>query len=154
MSLSQYWKACTKVMLRMPPAATAPVTTKATTSAADPVGRAGEDLQRQPGALELGQQVEPADADDEERWRAGARPADSSRASAKSGRVYAPERRSGAATKQQQDEIAGGVADRVPEHVGALDEHQAGDAEEGGGGEVLAADGGRVEAGPTVREAT
>ncbi len=30
-SLSQYWKACTKVMLRIPPAATAPVSTSATT---------------------------------------------------------------------------------------------------------------------------
>ncbi|GAV43698.1 hypothetical protein Saa2_06653 [Streptomyces acidiscabies] len=30
MSFSQYWKACTKVMLRMPPAATVAVTTTAT----------------------------------------------------------------------------------------------------------------------------
>jgi hypothetical protein len=32
---------------------------------AEPLGRSGEHGQRQPGALELGQQVEPADADDE-----------------------------------------------------------------------------------------
>jgi hypothetical protein len=31
-SLSQYWKACTNVMARMPPSATLPVTTTATSS--------------------------------------------------------------------------------------------------------------------------
>lgn len=112
----------------------------------EPVGRAGEHGEGESGALQLGQQVEPADADDE-----GARePPYRVRGEPGLGEVG---QRVGAGAaqrggdEQQQHQIAGGVADRVPEHVRALDEDEARDAEEGGGGEVLAADGGRVEAG-------
>ena len=53
----------------------------------------------------------------------------------------------GCGDEYQQHEVAGRPADGVPEHVGAERQHQAGDAEEGGGGEVLAADGRGVESG-------
>ena len=46
--------------------------------------------------------------------------------------------------EQQQRQVAGGEADRVPEHVDAVLEDQAGDAEEGRRGQVFAADRGRV----------
>lgn len=114
---------------------------------ADPFGRAGEDLQRQARPLELRQQVEPADADDEQ---AGQTP-HPGRFEAGLGEVG--ERvRAGAAQRggdeDQQHQVSGGVTDGVPQHVGALEQDEPGDAEEGGGGEVFAADGGGVEAGP------
>ena len=60
-------------------------------------GTPEQDLQRQSGALELRDQVQRADDDDDDH-RERAQPAEPSRNSAKSGTVYAPERRSGAAT--------------------------------------------------------
>ena len=57
--------------------------------------------------------------------------------------------------EHEQHEVAGGVADREPEHVGAVGEDQPGDAEERRGGEVLAADRRGVPAAATPRgEAT
>lgn len=113
---------------------------------AERVGCAGEDGQRESCALELGQQVQPADADDE-----GSREA-SYRVRGEAGLGEVGEGvGAGAAQRggdeQQEDQVSGRVADRVPEHVGALHEDRAGDAQERGRGEVFAADGGRVEAG-------
>ncbi|GKQ35395.1 hypothetical protein ALMP_19380, partial [Streptomyces sp. A012304] len=113
---------------------------------AEGVGRPGEDGERQPRALELRQQIEPADADDE-----GAREP-SYRLGGEAGLGEVGEGvGAGAAQRggdeKEQHQVAGGVADRVPEHVRALHQDQARDAEEGRRGEVLAADGGRVEAG-------
>ena len=85
-SLSQYCIACTRVIERIPPAATLAITTSTDEQAAHPGRRPRHDAQREPGPLQLGQQVEPPDADHEQRGQ----PADrvlSSRASAKSGRV-------------------------------------------------------------------
>ncbi|KYG51306.1 hypothetical protein AWI43_28060 [Streptomyces sp. WAC04657] len=115
--------------------------------AADPVGGAGEDLQGEPGALELRQQVQPADADDEEAGEPPGAPGFEPGLGEVGEGVRAGAAQRGG-DEDQQDEVAGGVADRVPEHGGALDEDESGDAEEGGGGEVLAADGGGVEARP------
>ena len=97
MSLSQYWNACTKVMLRIPPVATLNTTTTATSRPPT-----------QPGAPVARVTVRPAPTSCGSRYsqpmvttrtlaiRRTDR--DSVRASAKSGSVYAPERRSGAAT--------------------------------------------------------
>ncbi len=65
---------------------------------ADPLGTAHGHLQGDARPLELGEQVEAADQDHGRRWRRGAGPDEPSRPSAKSGMVYAPKRRSGAAT--------------------------------------------------------
>ena len=97
MSFSQYWKACTNVMLRIPPESTLRITTTAMT--VPPT---------QPGAPVTVPNVMPAP------WNCGSRysqpmattsrletrrtTGDSSRTSAKSGSVYAPDLRSGAAT--------------------------------------------------------
>ncbi|CAM5690368.1 hypothetical protein SVIOM74S_09475 [Streptomyces violarus] len=113
---------------------------------AEPVGRPGQHRQGQSGALELGQQIQPAHADDE----GTGQPPYGLGGEAGLGEVG---KRVGAGAAQrggdeeEQDQVAGGVADRVPEHVGALHQHEARYAQEGGGGEVLAADGGGVEAG-------
>src|SRR5690606_17704392 len=102
--------------------------------------------QGEPGALQLGQQIQPADADHQ---HAG-HPPDRLRGEPRLGEVG---QRVGAGAAQrggdeeQQHQIAGGVADRVPEHVRALDQDEPGDAQEGRGGEVLAADRGGVQPG-------
>ena len=107
--------------------------------AAHPPRRAGHQPQREAGALELRDQVEPADEDDEHRAQVAQRP----RAEPPLGEVG---QRVGARAAQrrghqdQQDEVADGVADRVPQRVHALVVDEPGDAEEGGGREVLAAD--------------
>ena len=112
----------------------------------DPGRRVDGRGEGQPGALELGKQVEPADRDDQDR----AQGPDRARAEPSLGEVG---QRIGAAAAQrrsdehQQHEVAGRPADRVPEHLGAGGEHQRGDPEEGGGGEVLAADRAPVEPG-------
>ncbi len=62
-SLSQYWKACTKVIERIPPDSTLRSTTTATTSPPAQGGRPVAAAQGQPGALELRHHVEPADRD-------------------------------------------------------------------------------------------
>ena len=106
---------------------------------AEPGRCAGHGLQRQPGALELRQEVEPADPEDED----GAQPAH--RAALEPGlgevrqRVGAgPAQRGG--DEDEQHEVAHRVADGEPQHVGAEGVDQPGDAEERGGREVLAAD--------------
>ena len=68
MSFSQNWNACTKVIERMPPAATTTATMTAT--ATDPAhgGQAGRDAHRERRALQLRHDVEPADDDDEQCW--------------------------------------------------------------------------------------
>ena len=132
---------------RIPPGLTDASTTSATTSEPAHGGRADRGAQRHAGALELRQQVEPADADDQHR----AQLAHAARAQPGLGEVG---QRVGARATQrsgdehQQDEVAGGPADRVPEHLRAEGQQQAGDAEEGGGGEVLPADRAGVEPRP------
>ena len=65
-SLSQYWNAWTKVIARMPPSATLAVTTAGDQQGPTGYGRTGHRGQREPGALQLRHQVEPADEDDED----------------------------------------------------------------------------------------
>lgn len=113
---------------------------------AHPVGCAGEDLQGEARALELGQEIEPADTDDEE----AGEPAHGGGLQPGLGEVgegVGPGTAEGRSHQYQQDEVAGGVSHRIPEHVRPLEQHQPRDAEEGRGGEVLTADGRRVEAG-------
>ena len=84
--LSQYWKACTKVMPFMPPLAIPSVTMAPSTTTPIQYRPAHGDLQGDPGPLELGEQVEAADQD----HGGGGRPAQAgepSRPSAKSGMV-------------------------------------------------------------------
>ena len=85
-SLSQNWKACTKVIERMPPGLTDASTTSATTSEPAQRGAPIVDAQGDAGALELRQEVEPADGDDQHRAQLRT-PRESRRASAKSGSV-------------------------------------------------------------------
>ena len=66
-SFSQYWKACTKVMLRIPPEVTLASTTRATITAPSQSGAPMVAVRVTLGALELRQQVEPADRDHEQR---------------------------------------------------------------------------------------
>ncbi len=113
---------------------------------AQPAGRPAEHGQRQSGALELRQQVQPADPDDEGS-REPPHPLGGEPCLGEVGQRVGARAAQRGGDEEEQDEVAGGVADRVPEHVGPLDEDQSGDAEEGGGGEVLAADGGGVQAG-------
>ena len=111
---------------------------------ADPVRRAEHPLQRDARALHLRQQVEPAD-DEHERGRRLAQAARPQAADGEIGdgvRAEPPQRRR---HQQQQDQVAGGVADRVPQCAEALRHDQPGDAEEGGGRQVLTRDGGGVE---------
>ena len=101
--------------------------------------RAGDGAQGDPGALELREQVEPADADDEQRRQR----AHVARLQAGLGEVgervgaRSPQR---SGDEDQEHDVADGVADGEPEHVGAERVDEAGDAEERRGGEVLAAD--------------
>ena len=112
--------------------------------AAEPGVEAGGQPQRQARALELGDQVEPADADDQHRRDRPDVPRPEPGLGEVGQRVGARAAQRGG-DQDQQHEVAGGPADGVPEHLRAEGEHQAGDAEEGGGGEVLAADRRRVE---------
>ena len=108
--------------------------------------RAGDGAQRDPGALELREEVEPPDADDEQRRERS----HSARLQARLGEVgervgaRSPQR---SGDEDQEDDVADGVADGEPEHVGAERVDEAGDAEERRGGEVLAPDGRGVPAG-------
>ena len=65
-SFSQYWKACTNVMLRMPPVATLNTTTTATSRPPTQLGAPVVRLTRETGADQLRQQVEPADRHDQD----------------------------------------------------------------------------------------
>ena len=146
MNFSQNCSACANVIERMPPdhdrGQRRPRTT---TSPPSPARRAGLGAQRQGRALQLRHEVEPADQHDQ---HAG-HPADRGRAQPDLGevgqrvRAAAPQR---GGHQREQDQVAGGVADRVPEHVEAEGEDEPGDAEEGRGGQVLAADRRRVPA--------
>ena len=113
--------------------------------ATDPGGRPGDGLQGQAGALELRQEVEPPDPEHQDR----AEPADDRALQPGLGEVG---QRVGAGPPQrgrhqnQEHEVADGVADREPQHVGAEGVDEAGDPQERGGREVLAADGGGVPA--------
>ena len=99
--MSQYWKACTKVMLRMPPDVTFARTTAPTMTGTDPGRGARRRAQRDARALELREQVEPADRDHHQRAD-GAHPREPSRASAGRAAWQAPDRRSGAATRTRR----------------------------------------------------
>ena len=86
-SLSQYWKAWTKVIERIPPEVTLTSTTTPTTTGPTQVGAPTGGGQGQPGALELRQQVEPADGQHQQREHSARTRREPSRASAKSGSV-------------------------------------------------------------------
>jgi hypothetical protein len=113
--------------------------------ASEPARRTGLRRQRQPGPLQLWHQIEPAD-DDHQHARD---PAHDHRLEPDLREVG---QRVGAAASQrrrhhgEQDQVAGGVADRVPERVVAVGQDQPGDAQERGSGKVFAADRGRVPA--------
>ena len=97
-SFTQYWKAWTKVMLRIPPTATLSGDHHADHHRADPGRRAGDRVAgsaRRPATAAPGRASRSAPRS---RWPAPRSAPECSRASAKSGSVYAPERRSGAAT--------------------------------------------------------
>ncbi len=129
----------------MPPAATAASTTAQTISAASPVRGAGLRRQRQAGALQLRDEVQPADEHDQHARGAADdhRPQPDLREVGQRVRPAAPQRRG---DQRQQHQVARGVADRVPQHVEPVGEDQPGDAEERCGREVLAADRGGVPA--------
>ena len=96
-SLSQYWMAWTRVIDRIPPAVTLARTTTATMRLPSAGARAGDRAERDLGTLELWQEIEPLDADDQQ----GRESADLSGLQPRLGEVgevYAPDRRSGAAT--------------------------------------------------------
>ncbi len=112
---------------------------------ADPPRGPGDGPQREAGALELRQQVEPADADDEHRRQ----PAHGPRPQPDLGEVR-QRVRAGAAQRRrdecEEDQVARGVPDRVPEDVDAEGEDEARDAEERRRRQVLPTDRGRVPA--------
>ena len=106
---------------------------------ADPVGRAEDRPQGDPRPLELGQQVEPAD----EQHEAGGQPAHRQRVEPALGEVgngVGAEAAQGGGHQQQEDEVAGGEPDRVPQHVDPVLHDETGHAEERRRGEVLAGD--------------
>ena len=82
----QYCIAWTKVIERIPPAPTAAGDDDRHEQGPDPLRRTRHERQRQPGALELRHEVQPADRHDEHRGEP-AHEHDPSRASAKSGSV-------------------------------------------------------------------
>ena len=111
---------------------------------AGPAGRADRGLEGDAGALELREEVEPADGDHQHRAHRPDHAGVEARLGEVGQRVGAgPAQRRG--HQHEQHEVAGRPADRVPEHLRAEGQHQAGDAEEGRGGEVLPADGAGVE---------
>ncbi len=96
-SLSQYWNACTNVTLRIPPDTTFTVTTTATISPPNQSGAPVTVCSVRPAPLNCGSRYSHAMAIASPlatRRTTG----EENRASAKSGSVYAPDRRSGAAT--------------------------------------------------------
>ena len=100
--------------------------------------------QRERGTLQLGHEVEPADQHHQQAGlrRTAVEPAGAGRSRA----ACTPRAAQRGGDESEQDQVAGGVADRVPQHVEAVGEHQPGDAEERRRGQVLAADRGRVPA--------
>src|SRR5215218_1672124 len=96
-SFSQYWKACTNVMLRMPPQNTLTRTTAPTSSPPTHGGVPATVPSERPAPWNCGMRYSQPTATTS-REEVPRTDRDSSRASAKSGSVYAPERRSGAAT--------------------------------------------------------
>ena len=123
-SLSQYWKAWTKVMPFIPPLAMPSVTTRPSTTTPIQYGPADGHLQGEPGALQLGQQVEAADEQDHDRGG----PAQGGRVQPPLGEIgdgvgaEAPQR---CGHGGQQHQVAGGVADGVPEGAEAFEHGQA-----------------------------
>ncbi len=102
----------------MPPTATAVTHHGADDQAAEPGRRARSACARvSAGALQLRHEVEPADQDDEQPAAAARTADDRSRISREVGqrvRARSAQRRG---DEREQDQVAGGVADRVPEHV-------------------------------------
>ena len=113
--------------------------------AADPRVGAGDEGQGEAGALELREQVQPADGHDEDRRH----PADGLGPEPGLGEVGQRVRARAAhrgGDHDEQDEVAERVAHRQPEQVDAAAVDEPRDAEEARRGEVLAADGRGVEA--------
>ncbi len=98
MNFSQYWNACTRVIARIPPSATFAVITTATSTAPSQYGAPVTICSVSPAPCNCGtrysQPITTTNAVASRRSRT-----EPSRSSQKSGRVNAPERRSGAATK-------------------------------------------------------
>ena len=145
MNFIQNWMACANVIERIPPMATATTTTTQTTRPPAHDGAPVWVARVSPAPRNCGTRYsQPMSTTSTQAASRTAR--EPSRISAKSGSVYAPERRSGAATRASRIEVAGGVPDRVPQHVEAVREHESRDAQEGRGGQVLPADRGSIPA--------
>ena len=139
-SFSQYWKACTNVMDRIPPRDDVGDDDAADRQWANPNRHAEQGFQRQTGALILRHQVEHADHDDDQhRDLAQPRRAEPELREVRHGVCARPAQRRG--DEQQQAQIAGGEADRIPQRVGAVLGDQPGDAEKRCGREVFPGDG-------------
>ena len=143
-SFSQNWNACTNVIDRMPPPTTVSTTTSPAPAMPLQAGRAGQRGQRQPGALELGQQVEPPDDRARRPCTAGAGRREFRRATAKSGTVYAPGAAQRRADEEHQRQVAGGERDGEPQGVRAVAQDHPGDPEERRRRQVLPGDRARV----------
>ena len=142
--LSQYWKACTKVMPFIPPLAMPKVTMTPRTMTPIHSGPPEGHLEGQPRPLELGQEVEAADDEDD----AGGGTAEERRLQPALGEVRnrvgaeAPQRRGHG---DQEDQVTGGVPDGVPEGAEPFEHGQSGNAQERRRREVLPRDGGGIE---------
>jgi hypothetical protein len=108
-----------------------------------PVGEAGSGLHREAGGLHLGEGVEEADHQDQDH-RQTAEPGAVETALGEVRDGVGAEATQGSGHEQQEQEVPGRVAHGVPEHVVPELHHQAGHPEEGGGAQILAADGGGV----------
>ena len=106
---------------------------------ADPVGRAGHDSERQAGPLELGQQIEPADEEHDRRGQRTDAGAAQPRLREVGNRVGAKAPQRGR-DEQQQGQIAGGEAERLPQGAGPELHLQAGNPQKARRRQVLARD--------------
>jgi hypothetical protein len=115
----------------------------ATITDTDPVRRPGDDVERQPRALQLRQQVEAADQQHDPGGEHPQTRAPEPRLGEVGDRVRAepPQRRG---DEQQQRQVAGGEAERLPQCARAQLQLQPGDPEEARRRQVFARDRGGV----------
>ena len=109
----------------------------------EPGGCAGEEAQREVRRLQLHEEIDPADDDHEQ----GHDPAHASTLEAVLGEVrqrVGPRPAQRGRDEDEQHEVADRVAHRQPQAVRAVGPQEPGHAEEAGGREVLAGDGGGV----------
>ena len=110
---------------------------------ADEVGRAGDDVQSQARALELGDQVEPGDQEHRHRGERPHARAAQSRLGEVGDRV-GPESAQGRGDEQEQGEVAGREAQRLPQRDRPVLHLESRDPEEARRRQVLAGDRGGV----------